>query len=247
MKKLALFVPLIFLLVGCSTTKTYKSSAAAGPAKPPDYPIPLYTENMLIPRPCKLIGRFSITDTEFTLFGGSIEDEMKTLMDMAHAKGADVVQIVSIQKPDFSSAHYRLSANLLRYADKWETVSISENDFLKYLQTHRQTLDPIEGIWTDGSPDRIGIIKDTSKPGREFIGFKLDAALPSWQIGDKKMDIARDARPGGYRIKYYRDDFELAKTSVVLDRGVRFNFIIYKGDEAAEMDFIKVGAPRPLN
>jgi hypothetical protein len=246
MKKLALFVSLIFLLTGCTTTKTYTPNMAAGPAKPADYPIPLYTEDMRIPRPCQLIGHLSIGDTQLTMFGGSIKDVMKTLMDKAHEKGADVVELISIKQPDFESAHYRLEANLLRYADDWETVSMSENDFLIYLRQHQPALDPIEGIWSDGSPDRIGIIKDTSKPGRDFIAFMLNVELPTWRKGYKKMDIARANRPGTYNLKYYRDDFGMAKTAVLLDHDRAFTFIVHANDVDSEVTYIKIGAPMPV-
>ena len=247
MKFWALFALAIWLLPGCSTTKTYTANQAAGSAKPADYPIPIYNEDMRIPRPCQLIGELDIGDTPLTMFDGSVNDEMKTLMDTAHAKGADVVQIISIKQPDFEHAHFRLQANLLRYADEWETVSLSENDFLNYLQSHRQTLDPIEGIWSDGSPDRIGIIKDNSKTGWDFTAFTLNPQLPSWQKGYKKMDIARDARPGGYSVKYYREDFAVAKTTFLLDHDRRFTFIIYANDAATEVIYVKVGAPMPVH
>jgi hypothetical protein len=247
MKKFILFAPLILLLAGCTTTKTYTPNLAAGPAKPADYPIPLYTEDMRIPRPCELIGQLSIGDTEFTVSGGSAKGVMKTLMDTAHEKGADVVQVTSMLKPDFDSANYRLDANLLRYADKWETVAISENDFLNYLQQHRQILDPIEGIWSDGSPDRIGIIRNNSKLGREFIGFKLDVALPSWQKDYKKMDIAHAKRPGTYAIKYYKDDFTMQTTTVVLDHNRTFTFFVQEGDEGYDMTFTKINASMSVN
>jgi hypothetical protein len=247
MKKLALFIPLLFLLAGCTTTKTYTPNLTAGPAKPANYPIPLYTEAMRIPRPCDLIGELSIGDTEFTVSGGSAKGVMKTLMDTAHEKGADVVQVTSILKPDFDSANYRLEANLLRYTDKWETAAISENDFLNYLQQHRQTLDPVEGIWSDGSADRIGIIRNNSKPGRDFIGFKLDVELPSWQKGYKKMDIARAKRPGTYAIRYYKDDFSMQTTTIVLDRSRTFTFFVQDGDEGYDMTFTKINKPMPVN
>ena len=246
MKKLALFASLLLLLSGCTTTKSYKPNMAAGPAKPPGYPIPIYNEDMRIPRPCQLIGQFSIGDTQLTMFGGSVKGVMKTLMDTAHEKGADVVELISIKQPDFESANYRLEANLLRYADDWETVAISENDFLAYLRQHQQTLDPIEGIWSDGSPDRIGIIKDTSKPGRDFIAFMLNVELPSWRKGCKKIDIARADRPGTYSLKYYRDDFGMAKTTVLLDHDRAFTFVVHANGETYEVAYTKIGAPMPV-
>jgi hypothetical protein len=247
MKKLALFIPLFFLLSGCTTTKTYTPNLTAGPAKPPNYPIPLYTEDQRVPRPCELIGTLSIGDTEFTVSGGSVKGVMKTLMDTAHEKGADVVQITSMLRPDFKSANYRVEANLLRYSDAWETVAVSENDFLAYLRQHQRTLDSIEGIWSDGSADRIGIIRNNSKPGRDFIGFALDASLPSWQKGYKKMDIARAKRPGAYAIKYYKDDFAMQTTTIVLDHSRAFNFFVQDGDEGYDMTFTKISAPMPVN
>jgi hypothetical protein len=247
MKRLALLVPLIFLLASCGTTKTYTANLPAGPAKPPDYPIPVYNINMRLPRSCQLIGKLAIGDTQLTMFGGSMPGVMKTIMETAHEKGADVVVLTSVKSPEFESAHYRLEANLLRYADNWETNGMSENDFLAYLRQHQQTLDPIEGIWSDGSPDRIGIMRNSSKPGRDFIAFMLNVDLPSWQAGYKKMDIVRVDRAGAYSLKYYRDDFGMVKTTVLLDHNRAFDFIIITDDKADEVTFTKIGASLPLN
>jgi hypothetical protein len=240
---LALFLPLLFLLTGCTTGKTYKPSMAAQPPKPAGYPIPLYNEDVRIPRPCQLIGQIAIGDTGFTMVGGSLDGVMKTLMATAHEKGADVVQVVSMEKPGFTSADYGVVANLLRYADNWETVALSEKDFLAYLQQHQATLDPIEGIWSNGSPELIGVIKDAAKPGRDFVAFTLNPLLPSWQKGYKRADIARTVRPGAYGIKYYREDFGEADTTVLLDHNRSFTFIIRAVDGAYPVTFVKINAP----
>ena len=247
MKKLAFFWVPLLLLAGCGTTQTYKPKLAAGPSKPADYPIPVYNLNMRIPRPCDLIGDLSIGDTQLTMHGGSMPGVMKTIMAIAHEKGADVVQLTSIKPPDFESAHYRAEARLLRYSDVWETIPMSKDDFVAYLQQHAQTLDPIEGIWSDGSPDCIGIIRNSSKPGRDFVAFMLSVRLPSWQPGYKKLDLAHTDRPGAYHLYYYRDDFERVKTSVLLDHNQRFSFIINTDDHAEEVLYVKLGTPRPLN
>lgn len=238
---------LLLLLTGCGTTQTYQPNLAAGPARPADYPIPLFPVGMPVPRPCDLIGQFTIGDTEFTLSGGSFKGVMKTLMATAHEKGADAVQLVVLEKPDFSSAHYRLQANLLRYASAWEKVALSENDFLAYLQQHRQTLDPIEGVWDDGSPERICIIKDAAKPGRDFIAFIPNPGLASWRKGYKKMDIARLNRPDAYHLKYYRDDFAVVNTGLLLDRNRNLTFNLPSGDGEYPVTFVKIFTPAPAN
>ncbi len=136
-------------------------------------------------------------------------------MNQAHARGADVVQIVAIQKPGFSSGSYSVQARLLRYADVWEKVTLSESNLTAYLKKNRAMLDPIEGIWTDGLPHKLGIVRDATKPGRDFIACILTPDLPNWQPGDKKMDIARSDTPGSYHIRYYKDDF--SRSDVIVE------------------------------
>jgi len=70
--------------------------------------------------------------------------------------------------------------------------------------------------------------------------------LPSWRKGYKKMDIARATRPGAYGLKYYRDDFGVAKTTVLLDHNRRFTFIVYTEAGADEVTYTKIGAPMPV-
>jgi hypothetical protein len=228
----------ILLLTGCSTTVTYQSNLPAGPSKPAGYPIPVYPENMTVPRPCVVIGTASIGGGQFTMFGNSVESEMKKLMRAAWEKGADVVQITSTEKPGFSRSSSRLTANLLRYADTWEQVSVPAAEFAAYLKTNQQHLDPIEGVWDgyDVGPIRIGIMRNTSRPGRDFIGFILDSENPVWREGCKKIDIKRGTEPGSYIFDYYLDNFSRRETTVILGQRTTFSLMVLTSDEAP--DFI---------
>ncbi len=228
---------LMALLTGCSTVTTYKSKTTAGPPKPADYPILVYTEDMMVPRPCEVIGTISISDTDLTMFGGSLESEMKTVMQAAHKKGADAVQIKSVVGPSFSDANYRLAADLLRYRDVWETVAIPQQAFARYLETNRWNLDPIEGVWGGRGRilHRIGIMRDNSKPGRDFIGFILNTENPTWREGYKKIDIKRGTRPGTYILDYYLDDFSKRGTTILLGRNKTFTLTIPITDEKTDI------------
>jgi hypothetical protein len=230
-----IFVSLL-LLTGCSTVTTYTPHSAAGPAKPVGYPIPIYTEKMSVPRPCEVIGTVSIGGGHFTMYGGTPESETVKVIKKAWEKGADVVRIRSIEEPGFSHASYRMVADLLRYADAWETIVGSEQGFINYLDTHRQNLEPIEGIW-DGAgkvPHRIGIIRDTSKPGRDFVGFILDTANPAWRVDYKKIDIQRGVQPGSYVLDYYLDNFSKKEITVILGQSQTFTLNMPISDEEAE-------------
>lgn len=225
------------LLTGCSTVLTYQPYLPAGPARPPGYPIPVYTEDTSPPRPCVVIGTVKVDTGFLTMRGGSAEDETKRIIKTAWEKGADAIQVRSIDKPGFARANFGMTADLLRYADTWETITVSRRDFDNYLKTHRQTLDPIEGMW-DGAgdvPNRIGIIRDNSKPGRDFVGFIFNATDPTWHIGYKKMDIKRGVQPGSYILDYYVEDFSRVEISVVLGQSRKFSLNMPTSDEDADI------------
>jgi hypothetical protein len=240
MKKLPAFSLLTLLLSGCGTWTSYHQRSVAGPPTTAKYPIPVYMPDREPPRPCITLADISINHTELTITGGSISDEMQKVMKKAHAKGADAVQIVEVQKPDFENADYSVQAKLLRYADIWEKSPLSERDFRDYLRKNRANLDPIEGIWSDGLPHRLGIIRDSTMPGRDFIAFTITPDLPSWQPGYKKMDVARATAPRSYEIKYYRDDFSWSDVIVSLDDNRHFQFSLHSGEEAFPIDFTKL-------
>ena len=243
MKNPALLLFLILMLAGCGTLVTYKSNAPAGTAKPPGYPIPVYTEGMTVPRPCEVIGSVSVRNSGFTITGGSVEDVMKDVMQRARQKGADAVQVTSIDKPDFGNPNYRLTADLLRYTDTWETIGFSENEFRAYLQRNQKSLDPIEGIWFMNGQfdDRIGIMRNASKPGRNFVGFILNGQPMSWREGYKVMDIARGKQPGSYNLVFYLADFSRIATTVVLGNSAEFSILMQTPDEdkPTTIDFLK--------
>ena len=223
----------VVLLTGCSTVTTYKSKMAAGPAKPAAYPVLVYTEDMTVPRPCEVIGTVTVGGSRFTMRGGSAESEMLKVMHAAREYGADAIQMKTIKEPDFSDANFRLTADLLRYTDQWETVAISEQQFANYLETNRRNRDPIEGAWNgrEGAPLRIGIMRNTSKPGRDFIGFTLNTENPAWRKGYKKIDIQRGPRAGIYIFDYYLDDFSKRETTVILGKSMTFTLAIPTSDE----------------
>jgi hypothetical protein len=243
MRNLALFLFSALLLAGCGTVVSCKSNAPAGPVRPPGYPIPVYTDGMTVPRPCEVIGTVSVKNSGFTVTGGTVEDVMKDVMRRARQNGADAVQMTSIDKPDFENPNYRVTADLLRYKDSWETIAISENEFLAYLRQNKKSLDPIEGVWfEDGQfENRIGIMRNTARPGRNFVGFVLAGEPPSWREGCKVMDIARGKQPGSYNLVFYLDDFSRVATTVVLGNAAEFSILIQSADEdrPAVKDFLK--------
>lgn len=231
------FLLSLLLLAGCSTVTTYKSNMAAGPAKPADYPILVYTEDMTIPRPCEVIGTVTVGSGHFTMRGGSAESEMLKIMQTAREKGADAIQMKTMEQPDFANANFRLVADLLRYTDAWETIPITEQQFAAYLKANQRSLDPIEGVWnTFGRvPHRIGIMRDTSRPGRDFVGFMLGTENPTWRNGYKKIDIQRGPQPGTYLFVYYLDDFSKQETTVILNRRTTFTLAIPTSEEETEL------------
>jgi hypothetical protein len=231
----------LLLLTGCGTVVTYKSNAPAGTVRPADYPIPVYMEGMTVPRPFEVIGTVSVKNSGFTIAGGSVDDVMEDVMQRARQNGADAVQVTSIDKPDYDNPNYRMTADLLCYTDSWETIAISENEFLAYLNQNKQRLDPIEGIWFADSKyvNRIGIMRNASKPGRDFVGFVLNTEQPSWRRGYKKIDIARGKQQGTYTFNFYLDDFSESATMIILGDANEFTLTIQTADKNESVTYSK--------
>lgn len=227
---------LALCLTGCSTEVAYKANLPTGQAKPAGYPVPVYTESMTVPRPCQLIGTVSIGGGQFAVFGGSVESEMKKLMQTAWKKGADAIQITSVEQPGFSRAGFRLTANLLRYTDTWETVPVSPSQFAAYLAKNRRHLDPIEGVWEgyEIAPITIGIMRNSSKDGRDFVGFILNTQDPAWHEGYKKIDIRHGPKPGSYVLDYYLDNFSKQETTIHLGQNVAFSLMVQTSDQTPQ-------------
>ncbi|MGC3960188.1 MAG: hypothetical protein QM813_20365 [Verrucomicrobiota bacterium] len=199
----------VVLLLGCTTVKTYVSKNEPGAAKPAQYPIYVYNEKVPVPRPYEIIGTMTISDTPLTVFGGSFEGELDTLRQQARKRGADGLQIMSVEPPDFMHAKYRITANFVRFTNTWEMALFSEADLRSYLTAQKEHLDPIEGFWqiNDAAGSRVGIVRDSSRSGREFLGFLVVSGNPTWRPGDKKIELARGERAGVYRCAYYFDDY----------------------------------------
>ena len=227
------------LLAGCTTTTHYQSfDNSSRTPRSDEYPIPIYTENMTVPRPCMVIGTLTISDDFFTVFGGDINKEMKEVQHQAHEKGADAIQIKKIQEPGYTDSNYRLTADFIAYSDNWESINLSAADFAAYLKANQQTLDPIEGVW-DGRgvvPHYIGIKRDISKPGRDFVGFILGSSNPAWHPGYKKMDIRRGSQPGTYIIDYYLNNFAEQEATVLLGAKGVFTLLVQKSDSDSRVD-----------
>lgn len=233
-------------LSGCGTFTSFTSYQAltpAGPATPDDYPLPVYPPELTPPRPCRVLGLLAVNPVWFTLEGPTVSQEMAKIMRAAHAKGADAVQITTVQKPGFDTPDFSIHARLLRYTDTWERIPWTESQVRAYLHQNLTRLDPIEGIWTDGLPRRLAIIRDATQPGRDFVAFTLTPDPANWQAGDKKMDVARGNAPGAYAITYYQNDFSAAALVVSLENNRRFQFILNVGDQSFPVAFTKLEPP----
>jgi hypothetical protein len=241
MKNLVLLPFLAVGLAGCTTVTSYTSKSEAGPARAADYPIYVYPEKLDVPRPYEVIGTMSIRDTPLTLFGGSFEGELQTLRERARRQGADALKLTSVEPPDFLHAKYRVEADFLRFTNAWEKVALSETELLTYFRTNQSALDTLEGIWqgNDAMRSRVGIVRNNSRPGRDFIAFILNTSNPTWQRGDKKLELASGERPGVYRGVYYFDDYRRKAVAFTL-LGAQTNvFILPMPDENPPVIFAK--------
>ncbi len=241
MKKLFPLLGLVVVLTGCTVVSRYVSKSQPGPAKPKDYPIYVYQPRSPLPRPCEIIGTMSIHDTPFTAFGGSLEGELKTLRENARQRGADALQLTAVEKPDFLHAKHRVTANFLRFTNAWENLALSKEELRRYFQDSKPALDALEGVWTGNDPlqSRVIILKNNSRPGRDFVALMLNPKNPSWRTGDKRMELARGERPGVYRGIYYQDDYQGKRVGFALRTTPANRFVIELSEDSMPIVFTR--------
>jgi hypothetical protein len=241
MKNPTLMLFALGLLAGCTTTVKYQGRTTASPAKPVDYPIYIYNEKVKVPRAFEIIGTAHVGDTPFTVTGGKLEDVLKKLRQTAREKGADALQLKYIKEPGFLSSNFGADAHLLHFTDAWESVSMPDTELTDYFRTNGPALDPIEGVWSgnDATRSRVAIIKNHSKPGRDFVALILVTKNPSWKAGDRKIDLARGERPGVYRGVYYQDDYQGKKVAFVLRGPPQNRFVLQLSEEGVPIIFTR--------
>lgn len=232
-------VALVF--TGCTTISNYNAKAPAGPARAKDYPIHLYPKEVNVPRPHEVVGIMTIRDTPLTVWGGSFEGEVAELRRKAQKVGADAVKLTSVEQPDFLHAKYRVDGEIIRYTDVWEKSELTEANFKAYLAANAAALDPVEGIWqaNDLMQTRVGIVRNASKPGRDFVAFILGTANASWQPGYKKLELASGERAGVYRGLFYYEDFRRRGIAITLRGQAPVIFIIPMEGDTPPVIFAK--------
>ena len=189
----------MLLLTGCSTVVTYNANLPAGPARKPGYPIPVYTEDMTVPRPCELIGTISVRGGHFTMFGGSAESgNEKGYANRPEERRRRRQMQIDRGRRIFQMPNYRMVADLLRYADTWETIAISDAEFHQLSRHHTdRTSTRLKGVWeaTGTNPHRIGIIRDHSQPGRDFSGLFSTRKIRPGTKATRKLTSNADLNP----------------------------------------------------
>jgi len=87
-------------------------------------------------------------------------------------------------------------------------------------------------------------MKNSTRPGRDFIAVILANRNPTWRKGDKKLDIVRGERPGIYRGSFYLDDYQEKRVAITM-RGRREQILVHIPGQTAPVSFNKVDGQRP--
>jgi S1-C subfamily serine protease len=149
----------------------------------------------------------------------------------------------------------------------WPVISKNENDFKKYFDDQINSLDKIEGIWgvkSEGSwrnvltgangnfPPmnlyRIAIIRDTTKPGYDFIAVILESN-DAFKPGFVKAYFRKTAYEGVYEGLWYMADFSIEKTNYVVDENglIKTTIIKYFQNNEGKYEMTLIKAYPQLN
>lgn len=90
----------------------------------------------------------------------------------------------------------------------WETINLSEQQLRDYCDKNMETIDQIEGIWTETENNRyrLGVFRDTATVNRDFVAVVLQSETPYWEPGQVKIEFGRTAYASAYSATYYMED-----------------------------------------
>jgi hypothetical protein len=96
------------------------------------------------------------------------------------------------------------------HVERWRAFSPTEQDFAAFFWAHRDSLQPIEGIWRmqpragqTGVDARVAIVRDTRYEGWAYVAIVLPSKLRYYSAVDGTvLFVARHAeQPGAYEVR----------------------------------------------
>lgn len=157
-------------------------------------------------------------------FCDSIEEEIRNAKDIYECN-----KILNDWGKFFRKGHFNVQLNLSATTNE----KISEPKTVNYtVQTISDQIkitgDKMIGVWSS-PPYKIGIVQDTVKSGRKYIGFIIDSKVPEWEKGQVKLEVFEENNQ--HFAHFYMRDYSIDKRSVLLESEVD----LYVGN----MHFIK--------
>ena len=178
--------------------------------------------------------------------GGATDQALKGFLNRYHGFDPSM-------KP---SAIADLEAKAEEFSD-WETINKGKGDLQAYYDANLDTLNPLEGIWTDDENHyQIGIFRQEGNVKRDFVAIVLRTDHPFWKPGQIKIEFDGTAYNSIYNASYYMGDHTKQGTTAIIDEAGLLQIEVKEPDGSAmKMTFIKnypanlsvnqVGAPKP--
>jgi hypothetical protein len=102
------------------------------------------------------------------------------------------------------------------------------------------------GIWSS-PPYKIGIVKDTIKSGRKYVGFIIDSEVLEWKEGQVKLEIF--TRDNQLFAHFYMRDYSVERRNVALESEVELhvgNMLFINNLKGDTLEQNLLGASKPL-
>jgi len=236
------FLALATVLIACAPAVQYESLSSDRAAKPDNCQLDVYPPEYVLSERFEVLGELRIGDTGLSVNCG-LEEVTATAREKTCAQGADALQIIDYQEPDFGSTCYRLTAQFIAYNfDDWEKHPKTEEELVVYYNRNIDRLFPVEGIWTSkGGRYRIGVFRDDEENARDFVAVILRSDSPWWSTGDVKIEFESTAYSNAYTAAYYMNDHSRQRiTATVADDGkLKFTLTNPATGDKAPTYFIK--------
>ena len=170
-------------------------------------------------------------------------EKLLKIKSECNSKGQDMMygEIKSNLSMHYSGYNPNNKIDITKKFNNIQIINKTEEQLIEYYDNNFETLNEIEGIWTESQNNqyRIGIFKDIEHINRDYVGIILDSKHLFWKPNQVKIELNKTTYKKVFTTNYFMANHsEQGTTAFINDVGLLEMELTNKG-ESFKSTYIK--------